>query len=121
MNHFTIVEICIYGEQAERFFNLCSYHNLKLYKIRFQDDSYYFKISAADYFSLKSYARKTKVKCKIIKKSGIYYLIREFMKRKVFIFLPFLCVCILILSSKICLPRLLILETASSIIESIFF
>ena len=94
-----IVELCVRGENVERFLNMCSYHKVKVFNIRKTDSECYMKIYAADFFAIKNIVRKSQVTIKIIKKEGIYFHLKKQAKRKVFIIASFFCLFLLWIGS----------------------
>lgn len=89
------IEICILGENTERFYNMCSFHDIKLYNIRIIEDKCYATIYAKDFFLLKDIVKKSHVKLKIVKKEGFFFHIKKQAKRKIFFIAS--CLCLLIL------------------------
>ena len=79
-----IVELCIHGENIERFLNMCSHHNIPIYNIRKTEEECYLIISAANFFLIKNIVRKSNIKIKIVKKQGIFFRIKKHTKRKPF-------------------------------------
>lgn len=94
-----IVKICIFGENAERFLNMCSFHDIKLLNIQIHEDKYYADIYAKDFFLLKDIIKKSNVKVKIVKKEGISFHIKKHAKRKIFFIASFLCLFLLWIGS----------------------
>lgn len=90
-----MIELCIQGDNIERFLNMCSYHNIKVYDVTKAEDKCYLKIYAEDFFSLKDIVKKSKVKVKIVKKEGLFFHIKKQAKRKIFFIAS--CLCLLIL------------------------
>ena len=94
-----IVELHVLGEHIERFLNMCSYHNIKLFDISKTEDDCYVKIYAADFKHIKKIVRKTNVKLIISNKSGPYFLIKKYTKRKVFFITSFITLFLLWIAS----------------------
>ena len=101
MNLKNILEICVSGENVERFLNLCSFHDIKLSNITNIDNKYYMNLSSEDFFKLKSIIKKSNVKVKITKKKGFLFQIKKQAKRKLFLITPFLCLLLLWISSHL--------------------
>ena len=101
MNLNNILEICVSGENVERFLNLCSFHDIKLSNITNIDNKYYMNLSSEDFFKLKSIIKKSNVKVKITKKKGFLFQIKKQAKRKLFFITPFLCLLLLWISSHL--------------------
>ena len=94
-----IVKLSVTGEYIERFLNMCSYHNIKIFDINRKENCCQIKIYADDFFRLKNICKKTEVKIKIIHKEGFYFLILKHAKRKLFFLTAFLCLLLLWISS----------------------
>lgn len=101
MNFNNILEICVSGENVERFLNLCSFHNIKLSNITNTDNKYYMNLSPEDFFRLKAIVKKSNVNIKITKKKGIMFQIKKQAKRKLFFITPFLCLLLLWMNSHL--------------------
>lgn len=94
-----IVELCVHGENIERFLNMCSHHNIPIYNIRKTEEECYLIISAANFFLIKNIVRKSNIKIKIVKKQGIFFRIKKHTKRKLFFIASFLCLLLLWIGS----------------------
>ena len=77
----TSIKIAITGEQVERFFNLCSHHSIKLYNISKLENCYFASMDPASFFSLKTLAKKTNIKIKLVSKEGVFFLILHIKKQ----------------------------------------
>lgn len=95
----TSVKISVVGENIERFLNICSHHDIKLYDIYKDENVYYASIDPACFFSLKTIAKKADVKIKIISKNGIFFRYLQLKKEYFFILFPIICILILWISS----------------------
>ncbi len=95
------LEICVYGENVERFLNLCSFHDIKLSDITNTDNKYYMNLPPEDFFNLKNIVKKSHVKAKIIRKKGILFKVKKQAKRKLFFITPFLCLLLLWMNSHL--------------------
>ena len=95
----TSIKIAITGEQVERFFNLCSHHSIKLYNISKLENCYFASMDPACFFSLKTLAKKTNIKIKLVSKEGVFFLIIHIKKQCFFIIFPVICFLALLLSS----------------------
>ena len=71
---FGFLRIRIDGEYPERFINLCKINGINLWNIIRIDDSIYANIEAKKFLHLRKFRRKSRVKIKIIKKTGAYFL-----------------------------------------------
>lgn len=102
MNLNNLLEICIYGDNIERFLNLCIFHNIKLYNIRIAEECKCFvDIDVKDFFSLKKIKKKSKVKIKINHKKGLIFGLKKHTNRKIALIMPFLCLFLLWGSSQL--------------------
>lgn len=84
-----IVRIKAYGNEMERFFNLCMNHDISIQHMNILSDSqnrtcYLFSMNANDYLKVKSFIRKTNIKTKIIQKSGVPFVLKRIIKRTFF-------------------------------------
>lgn len=70
------------GQSPERFFNLCSHHNIYLWDVKNIEGNYECNIMLKDYRKLKMIARKTKTIPYIIKKIGFPFVFSVYKKRK---------------------------------------
>ena len=94
-----MAELCVQGENIERFLNMCSHHNICIFDVKRTESECYMKIYATDFFLLKSIVRKSGVKIRIVQKKGIYFYLKKQAKKKVFIIASCLCLFLLWLSS----------------------
>ena len=99
MTFENIVELCVRGENIERFLNMCSYHKIKIFNIRKTDSECYVKIYAKDFFLIKDIVKKSGVNIRIKQKEGIYFRFRKQAKRKVFIIASLFCLLLLWIGS----------------------
>lgn len=94
------LEVQIEGFFTERFINLCRINNIQITKIRnIVPGVVRFEILIKDFKKLRKIARKTKCKVKIKKKSGIYFRITKYKKRKIILILALLLIVLMIASS----------------------
>lgn len=84
------------GYSPERFLNLCSNHNILIWNLSSQGNSYEFNISIAGYRKLKPLLKKTKTRLIILKRSGFPFFLYRYRKRKVFFAGIVLCIGFLI-------------------------
>ena len=92
-----VIEVEIQGFFTERFINLCKINNIKIWDIKnIVSGIVRFNISIKDFKKLKSIARKTKCRVKILKKKGLYFNMFRYRKRKIayLLILIFICLCI---------------------------
>lgn len=94
------LKICIQGTSAERFMNACRHRGIVLKNIYCKDDVYYMDISLKDFKDIRPIVRKTKVKVKILKKTGAPFIIFKLKKRYFFLIGVFFFVCLNLLLSS---------------------
>lgn len=94
---------CVLREgDIERFFNLCKKHRVSLWNMNYIDDSWRFCIYLKDFMTIRHFVKKTKVKIRIQKKCGFYFLYNNLKHRKAFCIGMFLFIFIQIfLSTRI--------------------
>jgi len=73
--------IIIKGEFKERFINMCSHNGIETFTVRYKDDLIYANVMAGDYKRLRKIAKKTKVKIRIRKKTGLSFVINRYRYR----------------------------------------
>ncbi len=95
----TSIQISITGEQTERFLNMCAHHSIHLYNIKKHDNYYCASMNPACFFSLKSIAKKSNVKIKIIAKDGPFFYFQTIKKESIFLLFPLLCILVIWMSS----------------------
>ena len=76
------VSVRLTGLSPERFFNLCGASGLELYNVSYTGEYYKFNIKAQDFFSCGPFAKKAKVRLKIIKKCGLPFFLQKNRGRK---------------------------------------
>ena len=76
--------VIIRGDSPERFFNLCSNHNIVIWGLSKTKEGFVFKMSIKDFFRLKPIVRKTKTRPFIMKRYGLPIYIHRYKKRKIF-------------------------------------
>ena len=90
------VRVRIYGEQTERFLNLCRAHEIRISDLRKESDlSLTGCLQIRDFFRLAPIHRKTKVKIHILEKHGLPFFFYRSKKRKAFFIGIFACALIL--------------------------
>lgn len=94
------LEISIHGSSSERFMNVCRHRGIVLKNISCKDGIYYMDISLKDFKEIRPIVRKTRVKVKIVKKTGAPFIIFKLKKRYFFLIgmLFFLCLNLLLSS-----------------------
>lgn len=76
------VTIRIEGYGAERFLNLCRHHGIRIWGLYPDGDAYQLCLALSDVKKLRPVLRKTKVKMKIIHKTGVPFQCYRYRKRK---------------------------------------
>lgn len=94
------VDVALWGYAPERFFNLCSNHNILIWDLRQQGETYYFKISVQGFRCLKPLLKKSGTHIKIGKKNGIPFFFFRYRKRKILFASIFVCIAILYALSR---------------------
>ena len=65
------VRIQVSGDACERFFNLCAYHRLKLWRLLPEAEAYTACISVRDFRKLKTLVKKSHVRLRITERHGL--------------------------------------------------
>lgn len=94
-----ILCIHIQGIAPERFVNLCCNKKIFIWDLKKVNDGYQFHILAKNYKKLKPIARKTKIVPKIIKKTGLVFILHRYKKRTGFFAGFILCMCLVYIFS----------------------
>ena len=76
------VRIQVSGDACERFFNLCAYHRLKLWRLLPEAEAYTACISVRDFRKLKTLVKKSHVRLRITERHGLPFFIRKYRDRK---------------------------------------
>lgn len=71
---FGYVEFCAEGGFPERFINLCSVYHVRLWDVKRVKDKLYAKTMLRDYKNIREAVRRSGVKTRIIKKTGLLFL-----------------------------------------------
>ena len=77
---FGYVEFCAEGGFPERFINLCSVYHVRLWDVKRVKDKLYAKTMLRDYKNIREAVRRSGVKTRIIKKTGLPFF--TFKQRK---------------------------------------
>lgn len=77
------VKIGVQGAYIERFVNLCIEHRINLWSVAKYKEGLSFWLLLSDFFLIRPYVRKTKVKVCVIKRYGIPFRIKQWKKRKI--------------------------------------
>ncbi len=94
------VEVALWGYAPERFFNLCSNHDILIWDLRQDGDVYYFYISVEGFRCLKPLLKKSGTHIKISRKNGIPFFFFRYRKRKILFASVFVCMLILFTLSR---------------------
>ena len=76
------VEIVISGIGPERFLNLCQHHGLELWALQARDDGYHICISLENFKKLKGLVRKSRVRLRICRRTGLPFWLYRNRRRK---------------------------------------
>ena len=76
------VRIRVSGDACERFFNLCAYHRLKLWRLLPEAEAYTACISVYDFRKLKTLVKKSHVRLRITERHGLPFFVRKYRRRK---------------------------------------
>lgn len=85
------VKIRLYGYAPERFFNLCSNHDILIWNLEYREERYEFCISVKGLKSLRPILKKTRTKFEILERHGMPFFLHKYRKRKLFAAGVFLC------------------------------
>ena len=94
------VRLRFWGEDPERFLNLCAYHKVPVWNLVSREKMYEMNTSVEGFRRLKRICRKSRVKIKIIVKHGLPFFFYRNKKRKAFFLGFFLGLGILFLLSR---------------------
>ena len=65
------VDVHMHGMFPERFINMCVNNGIDLWDVRCDKEGFSFSITAADFMKIKDFARKSGIRVKITRKSGL--------------------------------------------------
>lgn len=94
------VEVALWGYAPERFFNLCSNHNILIWDLRQEGDVYYFHISVEGFRCLKPLLKKSGTHVRVSRKNGIPFFLFRYRRRKILFLSIFICMMILYALSR---------------------
>ncbi|MCI8326375.1 MAG: sporulation protein YqfD [Lachnospiraceae bacterium] len=80
------VRVELTGYATERFFNLCTNHNIYIWDLDHREDTYEFSMKLKDFFTIRPFVKKTKTSIHVVKKCGFPFLLYRYRKRKLFLF-----------------------------------
>lgn len=72
------------GYSPERFLNICSVHDIELWKVKDNGQSYQFFMTVEGFRKIKPLVRKSKVRLRILKKFGLPFFLYRNRKRKLY-------------------------------------
>ncbi len=78
------LRVQVTGYAPERFLNLCSNHNILMWKLVKIEDGYEFYISLKGFRELKPFLKKTKTRVRILERNGLPFRMFHYRKRKLF-------------------------------------
>lgn len=78
------LRVQVTGYAPERFLNLCSNHNILMWKMKRIEDGYEFYISLKGFRKLKPFLKKTKTRVRILERHGAPFQAHRYRKRKWF-------------------------------------
>ena len=95
------LKISIEGYYIERFINICRNNKITVWNLkRDKDIRLLLNVRVNEFKEICEIAKKTKCKVKIKNKKGFPFLLHKYKKRKVFVILLILFICLMILSSN---------------------
>lgn len=96
------LRIQVTGYAPERFLNLCSNHNILMWKLLKIENGYEFYITLKGFRELKPFLKKTRTRVRIIERSGLPFKMHRYRKRKLFFAGICMCaICLFLLSRYI--------------------
>ena len=78
------LRICFWGQESERFLNLCAHHKIQICQIEKHEAVYWGYVLISDFYRMDEVRRKTGTKIKIKGKYGIPFFFYRNKKRRVF-------------------------------------
>ena len=89
------LNLCVEGDSAERFLNLCSYHKIYIWNVTIHDNVYELQIRIKDFRKIRPIARKTHTHVKIKNRFGFPFFIYSHKVRVFFLVGIIFCICLL--------------------------
>ncbi len=87
------VIIIVEGYFLEKFINICTHRNIRLWNVKWQKNSRVsMKLSIDDFRELKPVVRKTRCKVHIVKRKGIPFILNRYKSRKAFVIGSGICI-----------------------------
>ncbi len=87
--------LCVEGDSAERFLNLCSYHKIYLWNVSVRDNTYELCMKIEDFRKIRPLVRKTHIRIKIKRRFGFPFFVYSHKKRVLFLAGILFCVVLL--------------------------
>lgn len=94
------VKIRVSGYSTERFLNLCSYHQIQIWRLEPKKNSYELYMTLQGFRRLRPLARKTHTRISIVQRCGLPFFIYQNRQRQAFLAGLFLCIGLLFLYSS---------------------
>ena len=79
------VQVRLTGYATERFFHLCTNHNIFIWDLRRCEDSYEFYMSLQDFFLIRPLVKKTRTRVRVLHRYGFPFFLHRYRKRKLFL------------------------------------
>lgn len=99
-NAYGVVTVRVEGFFIERFITLCKNNNIEIRNLRnINSASIEFEIAIANFKKIGKFLRKSKCKCYIVNKKGLYFLKHKYRKRKIFFIMTLAIIISLIILS----------------------
>ena len=96
------LRICFWGQESERFLNLCAHHSIQIWQVEKHEEVYWGYVLAADFYRIDTIRKKSGIQIKIKGKYGIPFFFYRNKKRKVFfIGILFALIAIFLLSGRV--------------------
>ncbi|OPX46441.1 putative stage IV sporulation protein YqfD [Ruminiclostridium hungatei] len=87
------VIIIVEGYFLEKFINICTHRNIRLWNVKWQKNSRVsMKLSIADYKQIRPVVRKTRCKVHITKRKGVPFILNRYRNRKAFVIGSVVCI-----------------------------
>ncbi len=98
---FGKITILVEGFFIEKYINICMVRRIGLYNIRRENSSIFLADTTIKEFKkLKSVCKKTKCKMKIVKKTGLPFLLHKYRKRKITILMIVLAIAMIVFANS---------------------
>lgn len=94
------VKVQVHGYSAERFLNLCSHHQIYIWRLEPKENTYEFYITLQGFRKLRPIVRKTHTKIVLVRRCGLPFFIYQNRKREAFLAGILLCIGLLFFYSS---------------------